>query len=426
MGLAKFSKLYPECAEARIFVPVTNHYSWPKSATVLGLGQDSVIGIPVDENCRMNTIKLSDELSVCAREGYPVIMVVAVIGSTEEGVVDNLEGILKTRETARNHGVRFHLHCDAAWGGYLKSMLIEPQASDENVVRAHLVPVLPMSSYAQKNYRLIAEADTVTVDPHKAGFIPYPAGSLCYRNGKLRYLITFNADYIHSDLNNNMGIFGLEGSKPGAAAAAVWMAHKSIPLNKAGYGQILAECMFSTKLYYCYWLTLANPGDPFDIQFLVDLPPAISDPLTGEPLITGRDNILNFIRNNIIGKSNEDIANNNKAMFVLQQIGSDVLINTFAVNYKINGRFNQDITSLNNLNQLLFDKFSITTPKQALKGDTDYMLTMSTLAYENYEKSFGKITKVWGLHTSAKFSLKFLIILFCNLGQTRRDLSPRL
>ena len=36
-----------------------------------------------------------------------------------------------------------------------------------------------------------------------------------------------------------MGIYGVEGSKPGAAAAekAVWLADKSIPLNQDGYGR---------------------------------------------------------------------------------------------------------------------------------------------------------------------------------------------
>jgi vitellogenic carboxypeptidase-like protein len=74
------------------------------------------------------------------------------------------------------------------------------------------VPDLPLSEYAQKQYRALSETDTVTIDPHKAGFVPYPAGSLCYRNGLLRYLITFNADYIHSKEDLNMGIFGVEGS----------------------------------------------------------------------------------------------------------------------------------------------------------------------------------------------------------------------
>ena len=34
--------------------PGTNHYSYPKGATILGLGDKSVIPIEVDRNCRMN------------------------------------------------------------------------------------------------------------------------------------------------------------------------------------------------------------------------------------------------------------------------------------------------------------------------------------------------------------------------------------
>ena len=58
----------------------------------------------------------------------------------------------------------------------------------------------------------IAFADSVTIDPHKAGFVPYPAGSLCYRNEKLRFLVTTTAPYINATTDDgNVGIWGLEG-----------------------------------------------------------------------------------------------------------------------------------------------------------------------------------------------------------------------
>ena len=38
---------------------------------------------------------------------------------------------------------------------------------------------------------MIRQADSITIDPHKAAYIPYPAGGLCYRDGRLRYLITW-------------------------------------------------------------------------------------------------------------------------------------------------------------------------------------------------------------------------------------------
>ncbi len=244
-------------------------------------------------------------------------------------------------------------------------------------------------------------------DPHKAGFIPYPAGALCYRNGKFRYAITFNADYIHSNPDNNMGIFGLEGSKPGAAAAAVWMAHRTIPLDCTGYGQILGECMFSAKIYYCYWLTLAKEDDPFELQTLIPLPKRIQ---AGNTLLEGKEQMLQFIRENIVGKSNEEIAQNQDALFFLQEIGSDVLINSFLVNFKTGGRMNTSVKKMNKLNKALFKKFSVVSEKRALSDNPPkYMLTLSTLDYNNYQKPLSRICAEWGILDSEPKSINFLI-----------------
>jgi vitellogenic carboxypeptidase-like protein len=38
----------------RLFVPATCHYSWPKAATVLGLGEDNLIHINVTATARQD------------------------------------------------------------------------------------------------------------------------------------------------------------------------------------------------------------------------------------------------------------------------------------------------------------------------------------------------------------------------------------
>ena len=416
VGLLEYARKYPELRNAKIFVPATKHYSWPKAGTLIGLGQDNIVGIPVDENCRMRMDSLREELLKCARIGNPVLMVVAVIGSTEEGVVDNLDGIMKLREECKTDPdfkyMNFNLHCDAAWGGYLKSMMVH----DEPVVKADaavssddgFVPHLPLSQYAQKQYSLLGHADTVTVDPHKAGFIPYPAGALCYRNGLMKSQITFNASYIHSDDNLNMGIYGLEGSKPGAAAAAVWLSHKTIGLHSGGYGQILGECSFSTKLYYCYWLTLADESDDFRLETLVPLPEKITRQ-DGSVIVEGGD-ILPFIRKAIIGKTNEEIAGNPDAIRVLQEVGTDVLINSFVLNYRKNGVWNTDIGNCNLLNQKIFERFSIVSPNYEKNKNVEYMLTSSEIDTQHYKAALKRIAGSIGLDTpSDDYSLTFLI-----------------
>ena len=64
----------------------------------------------------------------------------------------------------------------------------------EGKIRGHdldhsFVPWMPLSDYVEEQYQHIQLADTITVDPHKSGFCPYPSGALCYRNEEMRYFV---------------------------------------------------------------------------------------------------------------------------------------------------------------------------------------------------------------------------------------------
>jgi vitellogenic carboxypeptidase-like protein len=407
-GIAYYCAKYPMLAKIKVIAPATYHYSWPKAAAILGLGQDNLIGIKVDQFCRMDMLDLESVLHTCIQNEEPVIMTVAVIGSTAESTIDNVAEILEIKKFYAQLGLQFALHCDAAWGGYMRTMILPTK---EKMFKAgHFVPFLPLSDYAANQYMALANADTITVDPHKAGFIAYPAGSLCYRNGSMRSQITFDAAYIHSEGSDyNMGIYGLEGSKPGAAAAAVWLAHQAIPLNQGGYGQILGECSFSTKLYYCYWLTLANEDDHFSIMPLIPLPEKINSNIDTIAGFENQKEMMTYIKSEIIGKSNEEIAAKPRAMLLLQNVGADVLINTFLVNFKDrNGNLNKDVDLLNQLNQKLFERFSITTLARPSQ-EVEYILCMTTLSASTYAQAFQTIKESWELNTDTDYQLNILV-----------------
>lgn len=76
--------------------------------------------------------------------------------------------------------------------------------------------------------KALKECDTVTCDPHKSGFCPYPAGAICYRDKNLNNFLNLTSGvlYYHGDGGVNLGDVGLEGSKPGAAACGVLLANK--------------------------------------------------------------------------------------------------------------------------------------------------------------------------------------------------------
>ena len=50
------------------------------------------------------------------------------------------------------------------------------------------------------------------------------------RNGKIRNFLAQTAGYVNhgSGANEEINLFGLDGSKPGAASAGVWLSHKVI------------------------------------------------------------------------------------------------------------------------------------------------------------------------------------------------------
>jgi glutamate/tyrosine decarboxylase-like PLP-dependent enzyme len=90
----------------------------------------------------------------------------------------------------------------------------------------------------------LGETESITVDPHKMGYCPYGAGAIVFRHGFLRDFNVEGAAYaLDTGLpsQEDLGKFILEGSKPGAAAAAVWFNHRMMPLDTDGYGKILFD-----------------------------------------------------------------------------------------------------------------------------------------------------------------------------------------
>jgi len=224
--LGFYRSFMPDVAEAPVFLaPATGHYSWPKAATLLGLGQNALLVQRVDRDARLDLEHVETTLNVLLRRRIPLLTVVAVIGSTEESAVDPLAGLLALRERYRAQGFNFAIHADAAWGGYFRAMLRDEGEPDCR----KQIPTEAMSAYVQAQYAALGQADSITVDPHKGGYIPYLAGALCYRNAAIRDAISLRAPVVfHSQAEPTVGVYGVEGSKPGASAAAVWLAHRVI------------------------------------------------------------------------------------------------------------------------------------------------------------------------------------------------------
>jgi Pyridoxal-dependent decarboxylase conserved domain len=309
-------------------VPATAHYSWPKAGALLGLGESQMERVPVDEYGRLNTDELRKWLVGCATARVPVLFVVAIIGSTAEGAIDPICKVEAIRnELRKDYGLDFNIHADAAWGGYCCALLSDGAPTTSNVILEpatreaadSFVPITHLSSYVEAQLRGIHYADTVTIDPHKAGYIQYPAGAIVFQNKQLRDLLAYKAPYISptADVDDpSVGTYGIDGSRAGAAAAATYLHHRVTGLNPDGHGLLIGQANFTTKILWAVLSTMAKTNDPFRIS-------QIHQPSDKQLEILKRALTL----------PNEELVYDEEVVEILKEYGPDFLINVFAVNY---------------------------------------------------------------------------------------------
>ncbi|KOV51828.1 pyridoxal-dependent decarboxylase [Streptomyces sp. AS58] len=156
-------------ADLRVFASEASHFSVKKSAKLLGLSEDAVVSVPVDQDKRMQTLALARELERCEQDGLVPMAVVATAGTTDFGSIDPLTEIA---ELCDRYGT--WMHVDAAYGcGLLASL--------------------------KHRHRLtgIERADSVTVDYHKSFFQPVSSSAVLVRDARTLRHATYHAEYLN-------------------------------------------------------------------------------------------------------------------------------------------------------------------------------------------------------------------------------------
>ena len=154
----------------RIAVSDQAHSSIGNTLRIIGV---EPLVVPSDDH-RLTGANLRATLAA-DDSGIPVIGVVATAGTTNAGIIDDLEGVA---EVARERDLWFHV--DGAYGG---AGLFAPSV--------------------RRRYDGIEHADSFVVDPHKWLFAPFDCAALVYKNPKLAKAVhTQDASYldvIHMD-----------------------------------------------------------------------------------------------------------------------------------------------------------------------------------------------------------------------------------
>lgn len=260
-GMAEFFAKHRDVCPPKLLVASSAHYSWEKGMKVLGLGTAQLTKVAVDDHMRLDPDHLEERLSEAFGSRTPVLGVVGVLGTTEFGTVDPIHEIIAARRRWNGRGADFFVHVDAAWGGYLTSVFRDPGGrfrTREHIRKDfHRFP----SRLVYRSFAAVKHADSVTIDPHKLGFLPYAAGAFVARNREVVDFITQQAAYVF-DLGDvedevpreqqlrNLGQYILEGSKPGAAAASLAVAHEVLPLHSQGLGRVLRHTIRASEYFY--------------------------------------------------------------------------------------------------------------------------------------------------------------------------------
>jgi glutamate/tyrosine decarboxylase-like PLP-dependent enzyme len=188
------------------------HYTHARMCRLLGVEATPVAATPEGR------IDLDAVEAECARGD--VGTVVLTLGTTGVGAIDRIEEALALRE---RHGVR--LHVDAAYGGFFALL-----ARDDE-------PQVDAGPFAA-----VAQCDSVVIDPHKHGLQPYGCGAVLFADPAVGRFYKHDSPYTYFTSSQlHLGEIGLECSRAGAAAAALWLTLRVFPLVPGdGLGAVLA------------------------------------------------------------------------------------------------------------------------------------------------------------------------------------------
>ncbi len=198
---------------SEVIIPESAHFSFERAADMLGL---KLVRIPLTDAFKIDVCKVKESLN------DKTLAIVGVAGSTALGAVDPITDL---SDISLEHDL--YLHVDAAFGGFVLPFLKNMGIYDE------------IFDFESPGVR------SITIDPHKMGLCPIPAGGILFRDSSFLSNIGISVDYISRSEPN---ITTISCTRPAYPAVAVWAAMKR--LGRSGYSAIVKKCIDNTLSLY--------------------------------------------------------------------------------------------------------------------------------------------------------------------------------
>ncbi|WP_421175923.1 pyridoxal phosphate-dependent decarboxylase family protein [Metabacillus dongyingensis] len=158
-----------ELHRLKILCSEAAHFSVQQAASILGLGEDSVVLVKADEKYRMCMKDLAACLYNLKENGELPFALIGTAGTTDFGSIDPLE---EMSSLAKDYDLWFH--ADAAYGGGLV-----------------------LTDTHKHKLAGLEKADSITVDFHKMFYQPISCGAFLVKNRESFSFIRHHADYLN-------------------------------------------------------------------------------------------------------------------------------------------------------------------------------------------------------------------------------------
>lgn len=218
----------------------------------------------------------------------------------------------------------------------------------------------------------------------------------------MRYLVTWTSPYISrgETTATSIGVFGIEGSKPGAAVMSTWFSNACIGMGPDGYGKLLGEVTFTCSRISAEWAAMSTKDDAFVVMPLNELPSETQPGSTPEKVEAEKQKI----RERVLQKTNAEIVQedesrgkDDKALALLRALGSDLNINAFGTNWRYaDGTLNDEVEEANYYNLRVIQRISVDSPEDD-PTEIPFYLTSTTFQLHEYGECAQHLKKRLGL-----------------------------
>ena len=102
---------------------------------------------------------------------------------------------------------------------------------------------------SQEALRACPRASSITLDPHKLGFVPYACGAFVVPDARSYRVSTIHAPYLENTEDAPFPSWSttLEGSRAATGPSAVWLSAQVLPLTPSGHGAYLNASLRITR-----------------------------------------------------------------------------------------------------------------------------------------------------------------------------------